>query len=193
VIAPLYGLVLCGGESRRMGRDKGAIVYPEISPLPSALRLHSILSRVCEKTFLSQRPGQAGFPGATRIDDTIAGIGPAAALLAAHQLHPQAAWFVLACDFPFVDEEVVFFLSKERDSARAASYFLQSDQLPEPLFAIWEPGALRALSELGLPPRRTLETLEGKVVAAPVGRALRNVNSPEEAALEHLQVSPVSP
>ncbi|MGZ3730091.1 MAG: NTP transferase domain-containing protein [Bdellovibrionota bacterium] len=193
--APLFGLVLCGGESRRMGRDKSAIVYPELSPLPSALRMHKLLSKVCEKTFLSLRPGQNGFPGLPRIEDQLSGGGPAAALLAAHHHHPQAAWFVLACDFPFVDESALLLLARERDPARAATYFLQCDQLPEPLFAIWEPAAFRALLELGQSPRRTLERLGGKVVAAPAGRALRNVNSPEEAALEHLlmEVSPVFP
>jgi molybdopterin-guanine dinucleotide biosynthesis protein A len=48
--APLYGLVLVGGKSRRMGRDKAALAYH--GGVPQARRTAALRAEVCERVFL---------------------------------------------------------------------------------------------------------------------------------------------
>ena len=51
-IPPLYGLVLTGGRSTRMGRDKAALEY---GGQAQADRAFDLLARVCDKVFVSAR------------------------------------------------------------------------------------------------------------------------------------------
>ena len=53
--AKLFGLVLSGGKSTRMGTDKGLIEY---HGLPQREHLYHLLSKVCERTFISLRREQ---------------------------------------------------------------------------------------------------------------------------------------
>ena len=99
IIGPkIYGLVLAGGQSTRMGKDKGLIPY---HGLPQREYLYHLLSRVCDKTFLSIRPDQKD-----EIDDMEVIIdkdeykGPYNGLLSAHKEYPEVAWLVVACDLP---------------------------------------------------------------------------------------------
>ena len=51
----LNGLVLAGGKSTRMGKDKGQISYHGI---PQSTYLYNLLKDICDNTFLSIREDQ---------------------------------------------------------------------------------------------------------------------------------------
>ena len=102
--APLHGLVLAGGESRRMGRDKATLHYGGRTQLDAAFE---IVSRHCEQAWISVRAAQAHDPvraALPRIVDGVVGQGPIAGIAAAQAAHPDAAWLVVACDLPFLDD-----------------------------------------------------------------------------------------
>jgi len=82
--AKLYGLVLSGGKSTRMGMDKGMIPYHGI---PQRDYLYDLLSSVCEKTFVSlRRDQQSDLPTSTEcIVDLDEYRGPYNGLLSAHK------------------------------------------------------------------------------------------------------------
>ena len=140
--AKIYGLVLSGGKSTRMGTDKGLIKY---NGVPQREYLFDLLSEVCEETFVSLREEQkAELP--TRMQ-TIIDLnefkGPYNGLLSAHKKYPDAAWLVLACDLPLIDLDALKELISQRDNGKQATAFaLKENPLPEPLCAIWEPHAL---------------------------------------------------
>ncbi|HEX5418469.1 MAG TPA: NTP transferase domain-containing protein [Gammaproteobacteria bacterium] len=141
----LLGLVLAGGESRRMGRDKGALV---IGGEPQVRRAWRLLNRFCVGAYVSAREGQASEPayaGLPLILDREAGLGPAAGLMAAWREHPEAAWLVLAADMPLVDAGLLAELIRGRDPERLATVFRQPEGWLQPLCAIWEPRACTAL------------------------------------------------
>ena len=183
--APLFGLVLAGGASARMQRDKAAIEYHGQSQLHWTFQL---LSHVCAATFVSVRPDQREEPtraGLPQIVDRLPGIGPIAGISAAMQAHPKAAWLVVACDLPFLNETTLRHLVEHRDSTKLATAYRSShDGLPEPLCAVWEPLArepLLAYVEAGKQcPRKFLINADATLLDLPDARALDNVNTADE-------------
>lgn len=180
----LYGLVLAGGRSTRMGFDKGLIQYRE---LPHREYLYQLLGRYCQKTFLGLRPDQAeAVPAdvAVVVDDDRYQ-GPFRSLLSAYQAYPDKAWLVLACDLPFFNEQVLAQLVQERNSSKqATAFFNASSGFLEPLIAIWEPESLQQAQTYaaagGRCPRKLLMELEIKQLTARQEKLLTNANYPEE-------------
>jgi molybdopterin-guanine dinucleotide biosynthesis protein A len=143
---PLYGLVLAGGRSSRMGRDKALIDYRGENQLLSTA---SLLSRHCPKVFVSCRQEQKqdylrhGLPA---IADTYLDMGPMGGLLSAQRGHPDAAWFIAACDFPFLNQETIGELTSKRNPFRfATALHAACDRRPEPLLTIYEPKSRQRL------------------------------------------------
>jgi molybdopterin-guanine dinucleotide biosynthesis protein A len=135
----LHGLVLAGGESRRMGRDKAALELHGRSQVDWAFDL---LSRHCERVFVSVRPGQEGDParsGHPTIVDRHTGVGPIAGIAAALAAHPEAAWLVVACDLPLLSDATLEALVAARGREPVTAFRSAHDGLPEPLCAIYEP------------------------------------------------------
>lgn len=182
---PLYGLVLAGGVSRRMGTDKAALDYHGLPQLQAAF---DEMVPLVEKCFVSVRPDQAAEPlraGFPQIVDAVEIDGPAAGLLSAHRAFPGVAWLVLACDLPLLDRGTLKNLIVERDGQSVAvAYRSEHDGLPEPLCAIWEPEALDRLAhqvETGrLCPRSLLINSPTKLLEPHVRGALDNINTPQD-------------
>ena len=184
-IAKLYGLVLSGGKSTRMGTDKGLIEYHGV---PQREYLYNLLSQFCENTFISLREEQkAEVPETMKtIVDLNEFRGPYNGLLSAHKKYPDAAWLVLACDLPLMDLDALKELISQRDSTKqATSFALKENPLPEPLCAIWEPLALQKSvlyleSGNGTCPRKYLINHDTKLVFPKNENVLLNANSKEE-------------
>ena len=181
----IYGLVLAGGKSTRMGKDKGMIPY---HGMPQREYLYHLLGRVCTETFVSIRSDQkADFPEDMQsIVDDDAYRGPYNGLLSAHNKFPEVAWLVLACDLPLIDLASLQELIAARDPNVLATAFAQKeDPLPEPLCAIWEPHALKSSKSYlesgnGTCPRKFLINNETKLVFPSDPNVLLNANSEEE-------------
>ena len=184
-IAPLLGLVLAGGRSSRMGRDKAALQYHGRNQLDWACER---LAPYVDQVFVSVRADQADDPvraGRPQIADLQADIGPIAGIAAAQAAHPDTAWLVLACDLPFLDDATLKLLTTKRDPARSATAFRSAhDGLPEPLCAIYEPrsqtGILAAVRSGKNCPRKFLIGADTLLLDAPVAAALDNINSSTE-------------
>jgi len=189
VPAPVWGLLLSGGASRRMQRDKAHVEY---RGEPQLLRAWRLLSEVTERAFVSAREDQHGDPLRARLPlivDSYDSIGPAAGILSAQDAYPGIAWLVLACDLPLLDMDTLRTLLAERDLAADATAFTsRHDGLPEPLCAIWEPASHALLLqryEAGqYCPRKALIRSNTRLLPPP-GEALDNINTP--ADLEQLQ------
>ena len=181
----LYGLVLSGGKSTRMGQDKGVIQYHD---LPQREHLYNLLSQVCARTFLSIRKEQTG--DISKALDTIIDKdeykGPFNGLLTAHSIYPEVAWFVIACDLPLIDLNAINQLINQRDSSKVATAFATRESgLPEPLAAIWEPdGLARSIDYLehatSSCPRKYLINSDIKLVFPKNDIVLMNANSEED-------------
>ena len=194
---PLFGLVLAGGASTRMQRDKAALVYHD---KPQLQWTYELLLQHCSAVFVSVRPDQrldptrAAYP---QIVDRQPGIGPIAGISAALLEHPKVAWLVVACDLPFVDAGTLAALIASRDPRRVASAYRSShDGLPEPLCAIWEPSArdpVAAYAAAGQRcPRKFLINADTLLLDLPNGAALDNVNTVAEFSAAQAQLQPAA-
>jgi molybdopterin-guanine dinucleotide biosynthesis protein A len=195
-LPPLFGLVLAGGTSSRMQRDKATLSY---HGKPQLLWAHELLSEFTTATFVSVRPDQREEElrrSLPQIVDRHPGIGPLAGIEAALLSHPKVAWLVVACDLPFINSAALQLLIENRDSARTATAFRSAhDGLPEPLCAIWEPRSIAAVAEriaLGKEcPRKLLINSDALLLDLPNAQALDNVNTTQEfgAAQSALQAA----
>ncbi|HLY53615.1 MAG TPA: NTP transferase domain-containing protein [Steroidobacteraceae bacterium] len=185
--APLYGLVLTGGRSTRMGEDKAALRIGGRTQLERAMAL---VAPHVERAFVSVRPDQRDDPlraGFEQIADTRVDLGPIAGILAAQERFPDKAWLVLACDLPLLDAATLAFLLRKRAPRRLATAFRSShDGLPEPLCAVYEPASrphLLAYVDRGRQcPRKFLMGADVELLEEPQPHALDNANTPEEHA-----------
>ncbi len=177
----VIGLVLAGGRSRRMGRDKGSIQIEGTSLLDLARR--RLASVVPEVLVAARREGDG-----LVMDGP--GRGPAAGLLGAAAHRPGCALLVLACDLPWAGLPLLRALLSESGVDWAVPRW--RGRL-EPLCALYGPEALVALerrvaagdfSLRGLAREETLrvrylEDRELKRLGDP-SRLFFNVNTPED-------------
>ncbi|WDS37745.1 NTP transferase domain-containing protein [Pseudoxanthomonas sp.] len=185
--APLHGLVLAGGYSTRMGRDKAQLSYGRQPQLQAAF---AVLQTVVAHCHVSVRADQRDEPLRARfpqIVDARTDIGPAAGLLAAHAAAPEAAWLAVACDLPLLDADTLEQLIAAREPGFAAIAFRSAhDGLAEPLCAIWEPLALQRLQRqvddgrYGL--RSVLAGDDVRLLPLPTPHVLDNANTPDDRA-----------
>jgi molybdenum cofactor guanylyltransferase len=185
--APLYGLLLTGGRSSRMGRDKAALTYGA-DQTPQLERAMALLVPHVVRAYVSVRADQradtlrARFP---QIIDRLENSGPVAGILAAQERHPEGAWLVLACDLPLLGESTLAQLVRARASDRVATAFRSShDALPEPLCAIYEPVSHRLLADWVTAgnncPRKFLVSTDAQLIDNADPHTLDNVNTPAD-------------
>ena len=179
--ASVKGLVLAGGDSMRMGQDKGSLEYHGKAQKEVAAEL---LSEFCDEVFYSLRVDTGGekYPV---ISDTFVSLGSYGGILSAFQSDPNAAWLVLAADIPLMDYDTLKKLADNRDTSKVATCFHNSiTNFPEPLITLWEPKAypkmLYYLSQGYSCPRKVLINSEIEELNLDSEDALKNANTPEE-------------
>lgn len=181
----VYGLVLAGGESRRMGQDKALLVRHGQSQLAY---LTELLGQVTERVFVSTRSAQQHDEERSRYDqiiDRYENIGPMAGILSALEEHPGVDWLVVACDLPNIDESTLRLLLEQRSEELPFTAFRSShDGLPEPLCAVYRAGSdviLRKFVADGVVcPRKVLLRSATELLDQPDPGALDNINTPDD-------------
>jgi molybdopterin-guanine dinucleotide biosynthesis protein A len=181
----VYGLVLAGGQSRRMGQDKALLRRNGKSQLAN---LVALLEPLVERVFVSTRSDQREESERrqfAQIIDRYPAVGPIAGVLSAMDDYPNVDWLVVACDLPNVDETTVRFLIDNRsDSGPFTAYQSSYDDLPEPLCAVYHRGSdalVREFVDAGVTcPRKMLIRSDTRLLTQPDPHSLDNVNTPDD-------------
>lgn len=132
------GVVLAGGASSRMGRDKALLVLDGETLVARAARK---LAAVAGEVLIADR-GRGYLPGYPSVEDG-PGEGPAAGLLGAAGARPGRALLALACDLPEVPEAL---LARLAAGGGFDWVVPESERGLEPLCALYGPAALAALA-----------------------------------------------
>jgi len=184
----LYGLILAGGFSKRMNRDKANLIYP-FHGKPQWEVTAECIRPFCKEVFLSIREGQhldgLGDGSSETLVDRGLSQGPFSGFLSAMERVPGQALLVVACDLPLLDESILRTMIEHRGAADALAFRSSSDGLPEPLCALYEPAMLEvcrtATNDGARCPRKLLMQNASSVqlLELPVKEALDNANTPE--------------
>ena len=183
--APLYGLVLIGGKSSRMGRDKAMLEYHDE---PEWKRVLTLIQAQTTKAFISVNTEQAqSFEGVPQVLDSWDSIGPMNGVASALGEYPEAAWLVVACDMPNLNGELIQQLVEARNLNCDATVFIEADERLEPLCAIYEPqiveGLLDSIMREDYSLFRCLEQQKIERVALNDTQALKNINTAKESEM----------
>jgi molybdopterin-guanine dinucleotide biosynthesis protein A len=181
----IKALVLTGGKSERMGKNKSLISYHNE---PQYLWLVRQLRSLNIEPHLSVSNELLPAEGVTQVPDTFLELGPMGGILSAFRFDPNAAWLVLAVDMPALEKKHIEMLVQNHFSHFSASAFVNpASNLPEPLLSIWEPWSYPILLQMlasGVScPRKALLHMERvNLLATSDAHFLANANTPEEAA-----------
>ena len=181
----VYGLVLAGGQSRRMGRDKALLLRDGQSQLAHMV---SLLDAVVDRVFVSARNDQTGDAERSRFElivDRYDDMGPIAGILSALQEYPEVDWLIVACDLPNIDDSTLrFLLDNVSDNQPFTAFRSSHDGLPEPLCAVYKAGSdqqLREFVDAGMIcPRKILIRSETCLLEQPNPSSLDNINTPDD-------------
>ncbi|AHF05803.1 molybdenum cofactor guanylyltransferase [Desulfitobacterium metallireducens] len=108
-VLPVTGVLLAGGKSSRMGRDKAFLDYLGKPLIEKGLEeLRSVFSEVIIST---NSPERFQCYGEKKVTDLYPGCGPLSGLQSGLQAAQFGYSFFVACDMPFIDPEVIRFLA----------------------------------------------------------------------------------
>lgn len=155
---PIAMLLLTGGRSSRMGTDKAMLCYEGEAFWKRIARELKKMG----KLYVSVSAEQKGnFGEGFRIVDEIPQIGPMGGIVSAFHQTKEEAFFVCACDMPFIDSIFV------RELLKKWRELEDSGERMDGLFVRNEKG--RIYTTAGIYHRRLLPFLEQQVIAGRYG------------------------
>ncbi len=177
------GLLMAGGQSRRMGSNKALLSSGGMTWIDRSYRL---LSLFCEEVFISCRIDHDAYFGKfPLILDKYDDIGPIAGLHAALEMHPRQAHLVLAVDMPLVTEDLLDSLCKSQNPDHDVTLaYTPRDQRLHPLCAIYQPSSFTIIQRridsglFGLV--QMIEALSFNVYKVQDANCLTNINFKED-------------
>jgi len=148
----MTGVILCGGQSARMGTDKGLLSLQDRTWAQTAMEKMiglalPVVFSVNEQQFNNYA---AIFPVNQLIKDNpvLDTRGPLRGVLSIHLQYPAEDLFVLACDMPLMETAVLKQLQAQFEKHAADAYVFTNDEAFEPLCAIYTAKGLSRILEL---------------------------------------------
>ena len=179
--------ILAGGESRRMGTDKAALLFGGVPLLERAART-ALAAGLPVLVVGRPRPDGWGTPGVDFAPDDAPGRGPLGGLGTALGRAPGAV-LALACDLPLLTPEALGWLRDQAASGMGEhGLAVVNGGRWEPLFSVYAPACLPLIGARLAAGRLSLHGLIESGGFAPVDAPawvtaqLVNINTPEELA-----------
>lgn len=179
----LYGLILCGGKSSRLGKSKYNI-------RKDGVELYTwwtnVLGRVCVKTYVSCQSSQK-----TEIDhpnlilDEFVHAGPLEGIYKAFQLHKTVNWLVIACDLVYAEyPDINTLVTSNEENNDGICYENLETGDPFPLMTIYNSKIYSLLkkeyhSDLKSPKRLLMHSNIKKIKPSD-SIILKGINTPED-------------
>ncbi|MCF6235114.1 MAG: molybdopterin-guanine dinucleotide biosynthesis protein B [Gammaproteobacteria bacterium] len=183
--APVYGCVLIGGQSSRMGRPKHLIESDGKNWLTHSV---NTLSEHTEQVIIA---GAGEMPKELKkhhqLPDAPNIVGPLAGILSAMRWAPHASWLISACDMPCTTRAALrWLLSSRAPGVWGVLPKLSVESYPEPLLAYYDFRAAQLLEKLSMSekpaPNRLSkhEKIISPITPKTLSNAWRNINTEQE-------------
>ncbi|MES0278824.1 MAG: molybdenum cofactor guanylyltransferase, partial [Dehalococcoidales bacterium] len=144
----ITSIVLAGGKSLRLGRDKateilnGQSLVKRVVTSLSSLTSDIIVVSGSDKDSL----GLDGYPGLRVVSDVYPGKGPLVGIYSGLTASASSYNLVAACDMPFLNLELIAYLLKETDGYDVVLPRL--DNMVEPLHAVYTKSCLAPIEQM---------------------------------------------
>jgi molybdenum cofactor guanylyltransferase len=172
----MLGIILCGGQSSRMGSDKGLLMYEAKTWAQTALEKLAVLDipiQLSVNTLQQSEYEKVFKPEFLVADNATLNIkGPLLGVLSAHLQNPAKDLFLLACDLPLMESNLLkelFALHKQ--SKKYDVYIFTNNREPEPLCGIYTSKALKkiiALQQAGKLTRHSMKFILSQLVVCEI-------------------------
>jgi molybdenum cofactor guanylyltransferase len=143
LLSQLFGVVLCGGQSSRMGTNKALINY---NGKPQYLYAASLLMTICPNVYISVKKEQiAAYNYPNIITDIHNYHGPINGLLSAFE-KTSGPILLIGVDYPKLKLEDLYLLLKtKKENHDVVCYCHEQENIVEPLVAIYDGRCKRLL------------------------------------------------
>lgn len=202
----LRGLVLCGGQSSRMGQDKGLLssgaecwaaqavtLLAGVTEEPVVVSVNASQFAVYSGMWSASSPASSMVPVIIADDEALPAGGPLKGVLTVHQAYPDASLLVMACDMPLIQSFVQEYLCRQfyKHPQAEAVVFANGEQV-EPLCGIYTADGLCKIAALlrngklkKSSMRYVLTMLHTQLIAVPeaMQSGFVNCNTPEQLSL----------
>ena len=193
------GVLLAGGNSSRMGRNKALMPLAGQRLVDRALAvLRSVLD---ELLMVTNSPDLYADLGVRMVPDLVTGKGALGGIHSAIHHAAESHCLVVACDMPFLNAGVLRYLVDQR-----AGYDVVVPNVngrPQPLHAVYGKACLQPIARrlesdrlhvVGFFPDVRVREVRADELAVfdPEGLSFRNLNTPEEFAEAERRLGPVS-
>ncbi|NTV83283.1 MAG: molybdenum cofactor guanylyltransferase [Bacteroidales bacterium] len=139
----LTGIILAGGQSRRMGMEKGLVIYKS-QPL-----IHwsvAVFKEICDEILISSNSDCYRHLGFKVVPDIYPDCGPMGGIYSCLKNSTNDINLVLSCDMPFVTNEIFDHLLEKRGHSLICVPWHEQDMY-EPLCGVYHNGALIKMND----------------------------------------------
>jgi len=149
----MLGVILCGGQSTRMGSDKGLLQFNNSNWAQLAadkmamLQLPVVLS-VNQKQY-DEYLSVFSTVQLIKDDETLEIHGPLCGVLSVHEKKPSEDLFVLACDMPLMESSILKQLfDTYQNTQNYQAYLFTNNGEPEPLCSVFTGEGLSMIRQI---------------------------------------------
>ncbi len=140
---PMTGIILCGGRSKRMGRQKAFLPFAGKTLIE---HMHDLMSEIFSELILvSNNPAEYEHLSANVVRDIIPNRGPLVGILSGLLVSNYQSAFVVPCDMPFIDKGLLRSMCAQPNHADMLVY--SHNGRVEPLLGVYSRNCIPALEE----------------------------------------------
>ena len=149
----MLGVILCGGQSSRMGSDKGLLKLEANTWAQTAIDKMTTLNFPVKISVNSKQYNDyaAVFPSTDLVTDdaTLSLKGPLLGVLSSHLKFPDEDLFILACDMPLMEPSLLNKLyTQYQQEPSFNAYVFTNEGEPEPLCGIYKAKGLSLILDI---------------------------------------------
>jgi len=107
------GIILCGGKSSRMGKNKALLTLNGKFIIRYVI---DVLNEFCDNLLISTNTDELNFLNIETVADEYKNIGPIAGILSALKKSSTEQNIILSCDTPFITREFIAYMLRETNT-----------------------------------------------------------------------------
>lgn len=177
------GVVLAGGKNSRMGADKGLLIVNGKRIVERAIEA---MKAAVDEIIIISNGNNYDYLGYKVYNDIVKNCGPMGGIFTALTYSKTDKNFVVSCDMPFINKELVGFIVENSDGCEIA--IPQHGEKLEPLCAVYDKSCKKGFEVLlqrkELKLQDALRHFKVKQIPVPenisAGKCFENINTPAE-------------